>query len=99
MKHFLFAAATVSLAAVASVPAHAGEGNYDPFPAAGAPITSGGVLPNPGDGAVQSENSLPSGWETGTPQYQYAQAVNRYYAQQANQATQTRRFPTVLTRR
>jgi hypothetical protein len=98
MKHFLLAA-VVSLAALASVPAYAGEGNSDAFPAVGAPITSGGVLANGGDGVVQSENSLPSAWEAGMPPYQYAQAVNRYYAQQANQANQTAQVPTVLTRR
>jgi hypothetical protein len=99
MKHFLFAAAAVSLAAVASIPAYAGESNSDPFPAAGAPITTGGVLANGGDGIVQSENSLPPGFEDGTAVQQYALSVNRYFAQQANQANQTAQVPTVLTRR
>jgi hypothetical protein len=98
MKHFLFAAAAVSLAAAASAPVYAGEGNSDPFPAAGA-ITTGGVLANGGDGIVQGENSLPPGFEDGTAVQQYALSVNRYFAQQASRANQTAQVPTLLTRR
>ena len=92
MKCILLTGAALSLAV--AVPAFAGEGNNDPFAAPATTITSGGVLPNPGDGVVQSENSLPPGWEAGTPAYQYAQSVNRYFAQQARPATtQTAQAP------
>ena len=120
MKHFLFAAAALSLTGVISLPAHAGEGNGDPFPPAtgglvvanpatpdtgsqaypafaGAPatVTTGGVLASNGqETIVQSANSLPPGWANGTADEQYAQSVNRYYAQQANRRTQTAQVPT-----
>ena len=84
MKYILLTGAALSLAM--AVPAFAGEGNYDPF-APTAAITGGGVLPNPGDGVVQSANSLPLGWEAGTPAYEYALSANRYFAQQARPAT------------
>ncbi|HYZ64890.1 MAG TPA: hypothetical protein VE650_20755 [Acetobacteraceae bacterium] len=87
MKNILLTGAVLSLAVAA--PAFAGEGNNDPFAPNGT-ITTGGVLGNPGDGVVQSLNSLPPGWENGTPAYEYAQQVNRYFAEQARRsATQT----------
>ena len=91
MKCILLTGAALSLAV--AVPAFAGEANSDPF-APTATITSGGVLANPGDGIVQSANSLPPGWEAGMPAYEYAQSVNRYFAQQARPATtQTAHVP------
>ena len=39
------------------------------------------VLPsNGGEGIVQTDNSLPPGFAIGTPAYEYAQSVQRYYA-------------------
>ena len=84
MKCILLTGAALSLAV--AVPAFAGEDNSDPF-APTTTITSGGVLGNPGDGVVQSANSLPPGWEAGMPAYEYAQSVNRHFAEQARRAT------------
>lgn len=48
-----------------------------------APIMGGNVLPTNGSqGAVQTANSLPSGFEAGTVPYEQAQSVQRYLAQQ-----------------
>ena len=52
------------------------------------------TLPQNGqEGAVESPNSLPPGAMVGTPSYMYAQSVNRYFAQQAdNRFAQARRL-------
>ena len=43
------------------------------------------TLPENGqNGPVQTANSLPVGFENGTAAYQYAQSVNRFFAQQAD---------------
>ncbi len=43
------------------------------------------VLPSLGqNGAVQTANSLPKGFEDGTPQFMEAQSINRWFAQQAD---------------
>ena len=55
------------------------------------PIVAGGVLqPNGSEGIVQTANSLPPGFMTGTPQYEYAQSVQQYFAAQASRAMQAR---------
>ncbi|HYZ63378.1 MAG TPA: hypothetical protein VE650_13075 [Acetobacteraceae bacterium] len=92
MRKFVFAAAALSLAAITSLPAYAAEGNGDPFPPAtdGTQIFSGGMLPTTGHaGVLQSANSLPPGWANGTAPVQYAQSVNRYFAQQGNGVSST----------
>ena len=100
MKYFLFAAAAVSLTAITSVPTYAAEGNGDlGFVGVPAQVTSGGLLPNGGDGILQTVNSLPPGWAQGTAAQQYAQSVNRYYAEQSQRANQAAQVPTALTRR
>ena len=46
---------------------------------------SGQVLqPNGSEGIVQTANSLPPGFLNGTPEYQYAQSVQRYFAARAD---------------
>jgi len=50
------------------------------------PIVVGSLLPSNGsEGIVQTENSLPRGFEKGPPAYEYAQSVQRYWAR--SQAT------------
>ena len=99
MKYFLFAVAAVSLTAVASVPAYAQESNADlAFAGVPAQVRSGGLLPNGGDGVLQTANSLPLGWAQDMASQQYAQAVNRYYAQQTRTASQTAQVSPTLTR-
>jgi hypothetical protein len=45
------------------------------------PVVVGSLLPSNGsDGIVQTENSLPKGFAKGTPSYEYAQSVQRYWA-------------------
>ncbi len=47
-------------------------------------VTAGGTLPTNGSqGAVQTANSLPRGFENGTVAYAQAQSVNRYLVAQA----------------
>ena len=76
------AVATMSLATTA----FAGQ-NSASDSAGGAGYTVGfdnATLPENGSqGAVQSANSLPPGFATGTVPYMQAQSVNRWYASQA----------------
>jgi hypothetical protein len=45
------------------------------------PVAAGNVLPSNGsEGIVQSANSLPRGFENGTPAFEYAQSVGRFRA-------------------
>jgi hypothetical protein len=45
------------------------------------PIVTGNVLPSNGSGSiVQSQNSVPPGFANGTPAFEYAQSVERYWA-------------------
>ena len=49
------------------------------------PVMSGQVLqPNGSEGIVQTANSLPPGFMIGTPEYNYAQSVQRYFAARAD---------------
>lgn len=50
-------------------------------------VIADGLLPGIGSEApVQTANSLPTGFEMGTPAYAYAQSVNRHFAAQAEQS-------------
>jgi hypothetical protein len=45
------------------------------------PVVAGGVLPTNGsEGVVQTANSLPREFANGTPAFEYAQSVERYWA-------------------
>ena len=81
-------------AAVLSAPTmvDVGSNAYPEFAAiAAVPITAGQVLPpNGSEGAVQTANSLPVGFAVGTPAYEYAQSVQRYFAEQAVPQMQAR---------
>jgi hypothetical protein len=45
------------------------------------PVVAGDVLPtNGGEGIVQTTNSLPRAFANGTPAFEYAQSVQRYWA-------------------
>ena len=59
-----------------------GSESYPGFSTGSAvPIVAGGILqPNGSEGIVQTANSLPPGFMNGTPQYEYAQSVQRYFA-------------------
>jgi hypothetical protein len=61
-----------------------GSETYPSFAEGGAvPVMSGQVLPpNGSEGAVQSANSLPPGFSAGTPAYDTAASVQRYFAAQ-----------------
>jgi hypothetical protein len=69
-----------------------GSESYPSFPSGNAvPIVAGEVLqPNGSEGIVQTANSLPPGFTTGTPVYEYAQSVQRYFAAQASRVMQAR---------
>jgi hypothetical protein len=62
-----------------------GSESYPSFPSGNAvPIVAGGVLqPNGSEGIVQTANSLPLGFTIGTPAYEYAQSVQRYFVARA----------------
>ena len=83
-----------SAAAVLSAPAPAdvGSESYPGFASAHAvPVTAGQVLPpNGSEGVVQTANSLPAGFAVGTPAYDYAQSVRRYFAAQEVRRMQAR---------
>jgi hypothetical protein len=83
-----------SAAAVLSAPAPAdvGSDSYPGFASANAvPVTGGQVLPpNGSEGIVQTANSLPPGFAIGTPAYEYAQSVQRYFAAQEARRMQAR---------
>jgi hypothetical protein len=83
-----------SAAVVFSAPASVDVGSnaYPEFAAiAAVPMTAGQVLPpNGSEGPVQTANSLPVGFAAGTPAYEYAQSVQRYFAGQAVRQMQAR---------
>jgi hypothetical protein len=83
-----------SAASVLSAPApgDVGSDSYPGFASANAvPVTAGQVLPpNGSEGIVQTANSLPVGFAIGTPAYEYAQSVQRYFAAQAVRRMQAR---------
>ena len=55
------------------------------------PVMSGQVLPpNGSEGILQTANSLPPGFMIGTPEYAYAQSVQRYFAARAAREMQAR---------
>jgi hypothetical protein len=55
------------------------------------PVMSGQVLPpNGSEGIVQTANSLPSGFMIGTPEYNYAQSVQRYFVGRADREMQAK---------
>jgi hypothetical protein len=62
-----------------------GSESYPSFASGKAvPIVAGEVLqPNGSEGIVQTANSLPLGFTIGTPAYEYAQSVQRYFAARA----------------
>lgn len=84
------------------VASDAGSQAYPTFASAPlATVTAGGTLPaNGSQGPVQTANSLPSGFETGTVAYAQAQSVRRYLAQQEprGQAHRTAQLPGAGTR-
>jgi hypothetical protein len=58
-----------------------GSEAYQSFAGPSVPMVSGQVLqPNGSEGIVQTANSLPRGFLLGTPEYNYAQSVQRYFA-------------------
>jgi hypothetical protein len=58
-----------------------GSEAYQGFAGPSVPVMSGQVLqPNGSEGIVQTANSLPRGFMLGTPEYAYAQSVQRYFA-------------------
>jgi hypothetical protein len=58
-----------------------GSESYQRFAGPSVPVMSGqAVQPNASEGIVQSANSLPRGFMVGTPEYDYAQSVQRYFA-------------------
>jgi hypothetical protein len=62
-----------------------GSETYQGFAGPSVPVMSGQVLqPNGSDGIVQTASSLPSGFMTGTPEYNYAQSVRQYFAARAD---------------
>ncbi|MEJ1977370.1 MAG: hypothetical protein WDN49_15975 [Acetobacteraceae bacterium] len=67
------------------VPRDVGSAAYPtPVPALStATLAQPFLPPYGGEGAVQSANSLPAGFDDGTVQYADAQSVNRYLAEQA----------------
>ena len=72
--------------AIVPAPALADTGSerYQGFAGPSVPVVSGQVLPpNGSEGIVQTANSLPPGFLIGTPEYEYAQSVNRYFAARA----------------
>ena len=83
-----------SAAAVLSAPSpwDVGSESYPGFASANAvPVVGGQVLPpNGSEGIVQTANSLPVGFANGTPAYEYAQSVQRYFAAQAARERQAR---------
>ena len=59
-------------------------------PGSAVAMTQGPVLAtNGGEAIVQTANSLPRGFAVGTPAYEYAQSVQRYYAARAANQRQT----------
>ena len=79
------------------VTSDAGSQAYPTFSAVPlATVTAGGTLPTNGSqGPVQTANSLPAGFETGTAAYAQAQSVRSVLAQQAahGQAQRTAQLP------
>ena len=73
---------------VTSAPATPDVGQaYRPNPAYTGSVTIGGTLPSSGSqGEPQPINSLPPGFEDGTPAMQHRQALKRYWAEQGPQA-------------
>jgi hypothetical protein len=62
-----------------------GSETYQGLGGPSVPIVSGQVLPpNGSEGIVQSANSAPPGFMNGTPEYAYAQSVQRYFAERAD---------------
>jgi hypothetical protein len=58
-----------------------GSESYQSFAGRPVPVMSGQVLqPNGSEGIVQTANSLPRGLLLGTPENDYAQSVQRYFA-------------------
>jgi hypothetical protein len=58
-----------------------GSETYQNFAGPSVPVLSGQVLqPNGSEGIVQTATSLPRGFMLGTPEYNYAQSVLRYFA-------------------
>jgi hypothetical protein len=64
-----------------------GQG-FRPDPAYTVHVTTGGTLPptSNGEGEPQPINSVPPGFEDGTPAMLHWQAMQRYWAEQAGQA-------------
>lgn len=70
-----------------SVANDAGSQGYPSYSGSPVIVTAGGTLPTNGSqGAVQTANSLPRGFENGTVAYAQAQSVNRYLVAQAAHA-------------
>ena len=72
-----------STGTIVSSPARADSGSesYQGFAGPSVPVISGHVLPSNGsEGIVQTANSLPPDFMVGTPEYAYAQSVQRYFA-------------------
>jgi hypothetical protein len=62
-------------------PVDTGSETYQGFAGPSVPVVSGQVLqPNGSEGVLQTANSLPPGFMYGTPEYDYAQSVQRYFA-------------------
>jgi hypothetical protein len=58
-----------------------GSETYQSLAGPSVPVMSGQVLqPNGSEGIVQTAYSLPRGFMLGTPEYNYAQSVQRYFA-------------------
>ena len=78
---------TGSAQAVYSSPARVDTGSEtypSSVPGSAVAVTQGPVLAaNGGEGIVQTADSLPRGFSVGTPAYEYAQSVQRYYAARA----------------
>ena len=55
-----------------------------PAPDRGSQPASPAIGVNSGEALVQTPNSLPPGFQVGTPAYEYARSVERYYRVQAN---------------
>ncbi len=92
MSTKIIIAATVAALSLATT-AFAGEANYEPFPLS---VTLNATTGQTQVSMLPVTAGLPAGALDGTPAYEQAQSVNRWYAQQADhrfaqqQAGQTR---------
>ena len=83
--------ATTGTILSSSAPADTGSETYQAVGGPSVPVMSGQVIPpNGSEGIVQTANSLPSGFLIGTPEYNYAQSVQRYFAGRAAREMQAR---------